>query len=459
MSDQPQYSDNDSPLDKSRYKNIFEETDPCDDSTDPELIDISVVWCCVYLPLDDTFECVQKTLVETLGTDLEVYSTKEECERKSQCVKRFYCEYNVLEGDFICNEKQIARASGLVGYYTADECEDSCSDTKWYCEYDSVAASGPVGIDPESSNFFRCVPRTVASAMSENPEAVGYNTEEECKANCTDTKYICVFRDQTLDDPDFKCIAKAVGQILAEDPPETVLFDSKEECEENGDCEKKYWCFPSSDNVFAGDCRLMTRGEAHNPITGDPEAVGYDTLEECEDNCPYPTETPTPTPTPTSTPTPTEPKFICQESVVSTYQVTYTPGALACQPDPVNDSTPGVVAIDASSIVCGNTSDEQYCINDWATNCEGITPFIDGQTYTFRQSYTRWRIVDNCTECDAAPATNDTPFCEPGVYRVACFSLADNPSFRDLVCACGNYDLCPTPEPTPEPTPTEEPTL
>lgn len=305
MSDQPQYNENDSGLDKLRYKNFFENSEPCEDSTEPEVLEVDKVWWCVFNPLEDTFECQQTSILNTFGTDIEVYSTQEECQRKSKCAQKFYCVQNIDE-EFVCSERQVAVApSGKTGYDTLEECENNCSDIKYYCMIDTARIRTGLSLDP-------CFCTTAQAGYPPSGSVSTHDTAEDCATYCTDKKWVCAYFP-----PDntglniisgFKCVQKQAGIIYAEYGPEVNVFNTKEECEQFGDCQEQWFCMPSGNGY---SCKFMTRGEALDPITGNPSAIGYSTQEECENNCPFPTssETPspsaTPSPTPTRTPTPT----------------------------------------------------------------------------------------------------------------------------------------------------------
>ena len=305
MSDEPQFDSKDSGLDKLKYKNFYKDEAGCDESTDPGTIDANTVWCCVYNPLDSEFQCMQKTLLETLGTDLEVFTTQAECIAKSKCAQKYYCEYDQLLEQFECNEKQIAAQTNpdISGYSTQQECEENCTEVKYYCVYDTtyeiLIATGLAG--PNSSPW-KCVARSAARALSEGIEGPGYDTPEECEANCSAQKWICVYEtglNLDMETVGYICKQYPAGRISAEQPPETISYDTKEECEQNGDCQKKWYCMPVASGGY--ECSYLSRGDALDPINGYPEAVGYDTQQECEDNCPFPVteEPPSPTPTPT----------------------------------------------------------------------------------------------------------------------------------------------------------------
>lgn len=140
-------------------------------------------------------------------------------------------------------------------------------------------------------------------------------------------------------------------------------------------------------------------------------------------------------------------KVICHERVWSTYDVvlgSFEPITNPCQPAAVDDTSEGLIAIDWGNVVCGGSSNSQYCTNDWASACNG--PFFEiGDTGTFAQYYDRWRAVADCEECiDTGGA-----FCTPGVSLTGCYvwNAAELAGLQDFFCDCDVVDLCNNPLP------------
>lgn len=143
--------------------------------------------------------------------------------------------------------------------------------------------------------------------------------------------------------------------------------------------------------------------------------------------------------------------MVCYEVVYSIYTVTITsidPSVQPnpCQPDSVNDTATGTIAIDAGGglKVCGVEHGEQYCTTDYASRCSPSGDLDVGTVVELTQYYERFRAVDDCSECQDTGGD----FCVPGIVLVGCldwlgFSQAD----RDLFCACGTVNLCLNPLP------------
>lgn len=143
-------------------------------------------------------------------------------------------------------------------------------------------------------------------------------------------------------------------------------------------------------------------------------------------------------------------KVVCWEVVYSTYTVTIssidpTVEPHPCQPDPVNDTAPGTIAIEAGGVkVCGGESEEQYCTTDYASRCSPLGDLDVGTAVELTQYYERLRAVDDCSECQDTGGD----FCVPGIVLVGCLDWLDfSQADRDLFCACGTVNLCLNPLP------------
>lgn len=142
-------------------------------------------------------------------------------------------------------------------------------------------------------------------------------------------------------------------------------------------------------------------------------------------------------------------RVICHERVWSTYTVVLealSPITNPCQPDGVNDTSEGLIAIDWGQIWCGGQSDGQYCTTEWGSRCNVNDDIDIGSTGTFTQYYERWRAVDDCSECQDTGGA----FCTPGITLLGCYSWNDvllSQSFRDFFCSCGTANLCANPLP------------
>jgi hypothetical protein len=131
--------------------------------------------------------------------------------------------------------------------------------------------------------------------------------------------------------------------------------------------------------------------------------------------------------------------------VYSTYTATllsFDPLTNPCQPDPVNDTSAGLVAIDGGNLVaCGGESPGQYCTTDWGSRCGGLPEDLEiGSTATLNQYYERYRAVDHCDDC----IDTGGEFCTPGVQLLACLAWNDAPQWlRDILCTCAAAeDFC-----------------
>jgi hypothetical protein len=257
MSDLPQLDTKDSPLDKGRYKEFIANIQGgCFESTDPETFTLELRWYCVFSMIDNDYICRELTIPEAFLIDpnLEGYATKEEC-KANLCGRKWYCEFNPLDQEYTCFERRAIENQDKIGYNTKEECEANLCATKWYCTFDPDA---PIGLDGE------------------------------------DTRW--------------KCEQK---QVITADEGQ-IGYDSKEECESQSLCATKWFCEPDNENG-GFKCSQKIVGVATDEVTGNPNAVGYDTQEECLENCPFPNlteepteEQPTETPTESSTETPTE---------------------------------------------------------------------------------------------------------------------------------------------------------
>lgn len=142
-------------------------------------------------------------------------------------------------------------------------------------------------------------------------------------------------------------------------------------------------------------------------------------------------------------------KVICHERVYSQYTVvleSLSPVTNPCQPDAVNDTSDGLIAIDAGPVVlCGGSYEGQYCTTDWASRCNGNDDIDIGSTGTFAQYYDRWRAVADCDECQDTGGA----FCTPGVLLLGCYTW-ESQQISGLIgtfCECDLVDLCANPLP------------
>jgi hypothetical protein len=192
---------------------------------------VESAWYCVFSVLDDAYKCRQLTIPEAFLIDpnLEGYSTREECEA-NLCGKKWYCKFSELDQKYKCFEKIAIENQDKIGYNTKEECEANLCATKWYCTFDPDA---PIGLDGE------------------------------------DTRW--------------KCEQK---QVITADEGQ-IGYDSKEECESQSLCATKWYCEPDNENG-GFKCSEKIVGVATNEVTGDPNAVGYNSEAQCLENCPIP---------------------------------------------------------------------------------------------------------------------------------------------------------------------------
>lgn len=131
---------------------------------------------------------------------------------------------------------------------------------------------------------------------------------------------------------------------------------------------------------------------------------------------------------------------ICHEWVWSKYSVTlesFVPITNPCQPDPVNDTSDGLIAVSAGISACGGSLDAQYCTSDWGSRCGGVPEDLQiGDTAMFNQYYERLRAVASCEDCQ----NTGGGFCNPGISLMGCYDwqnvggLLECPAAADIIC-------------------------